>query len=144
MTARTKIAFWCYVLLLIAVAGWGMNFLLRSEFTDYHSVAVGMSWSEVPSSLQVLILACLKLAGGLWIAFCLAVLLILLLPFRQGVRWALWAVPLLLVAQFLAPVPAMTLVIMNTPATPPWMASTFGILVSLFGLLVSVTGKQTA
>ena len=144
MTARTKIAFWCYVLLIIAVAGWGMNFLLRSEFTDYHSVAVGMSWSEVPSSLQVLILACLKLAGGLWLAFSLAALVILLLPFRQGAPWALWAVPMLLVAQFLAPVPAMTLVITNTPATPPWVMTVLGIVMAMFGLVVPLSEQRRA
>ena len=138
MTTRMKIAFCCYGLLLVAVTGWGLNFLLRSEFTDYHSVAVGMPWSEVPPNLQILILACLKLAGGLWIAFSLATLLILLLPFRQGAGWALWAVPLLFIVQFLAPVPAMTLVIMNTPATPPWVATVFGIAVALFALVISV------
>jgi hypothetical protein len=121
MTNRLRFAFWCYVFLLVSLAAWGIGFLLRSEFTSYHSVAVGLPWSEVPRNFQILILALIKLAGGLWVAFTLCVSVILLVPFRQGARWALWAVPLLLIAQYCAPMPAMALVTLNTPATPPWV-----------------------
>ena len=142
MTTRMKFAFWSYFLLMAAVAAWGVGFLFRSEFTPYHSVAVGMPWSEVPANFQILILALIKLAGGLWFAFTLCIFVLLFFPFRQGARWAQWAVPLLMLAQYVAPMPAMILVTANTPATPPWALPVAGIVFTLVALVVSVTEKR--
>ena len=142
LSNRLKLAFWCYVLFLLGNAGWGANFLLRSEFTEYHSVAVGMPWMDVPKNFQVLILALIKVAGGQWIAFSLGALLILLIPFRQGVSWAIWTVPLLLLVQSLASWPAMMLVTVNTAATPPWAINFIGIGIALFGLVLSLSERE--
>lgn len=142
MTTRRKLAFWLYGTVLFALTGWGMSFMLRSEFTSYHAVAVGMPWGQVPPPLQILVLALIKTAGGLWVAFTLSVFVVLLIPFRRGQRWALWAVPLLIMAQFVAPMPAMTLVSLSTPATPPWAFSFFGLGTVLFALVVTVTERQ--
>lgn len=54
MTTRMKAAFWFYLAMLVALTAWGVSFVLRSEFTAYHSVAIGMPWSEVPPNFQIL------------------------------------------------------------------------------------------
>jgi hypothetical protein len=144
MTARMKFAFWTYLALMIAGAAWGIGFLLRSEFTSYHGAAAGVPWAEVPSNFQTVILALTKLAGGLWVAFTLCIFVLLFLPFRQGARWAVWAVPGLMLAQYLAPMPAMTHLTMNSPSKPPWLLTTACIVVTLIALLVSTTGNRKA
>jgi hypothetical protein len=143
MTPRMKLAFCIYLLLAITGAAWGTGFLLRSEFTPYHRAAAGVPWSEVPANFQVVILALTKLAGGLWVAVSLGILVLLWFPFRQGARWALWAVPLLLLAELVAPMPAMIHLTTHSSATPPW-ALTFGsIVLTLVALAVSVTGRHS-
>lgn len=144
MTTRMKFAFWIYLLLMIAGAAWGVGFLLRSEFTPYHRAAAGVPWSEVPANFQVVILALTKLAGGLWVAFALGIFVLLWFPFRQGARWALWAVPLLMLAQLVAPMPAMVHLTTHTAATPPWALTIGCIVATLVALAVSVTGKRGA
>ena len=142
MTTRMKFAFWIYLLLTIAGAAWGIGFLLRSEFTPYHGAAAGVPWSEVPPNFQFVILALTKLAGGLWFVFALCILVLLFIPFRRGARWAVWAVPLLMLAHYVAPMPAMIHLTTNTPATPPWTLTIACIVATLVALFVSVTGKR--
>src|SRR5690349_9083172 len=142
MNKRMRFAFWIYLLLALTGAAWGTGFLLRSEFTPYHHAAAGMPWAEVPANFQFVILALTKLAGGLWVAFTLCIFVLLLLPFRQGARWALWAVPLLMLAQYAAPMPAMIHLTTNTVAQPPWTLTISCMVVTLVALLVSVTEKR--
>jgi hypothetical protein len=144
MTTRMKFAFWIYLLLMVAGTAWGLGFLLRSEFTPYHRAAAGVPWSAVPANFQVVILALTKLAGGLWVAFALCIFVLLWIPFRQGARWALWAVPLLMLAQLLAPMPAMIHLTTHSSATPPWALTIGCIVATLVALAVSVTGKRAA
>lgn len=142
MSKRTAFAFWIYLALMVAGAAWGIGFLLRSEFTSYHGAAAGVPWSEVPANFQIVILALTKLAGGLWVAFTLCIFVLLFLPFRQGARWARWAVPLLMLAQYAAPMPAMFHLTTNSPATPPWALTSACIAVTLIALFVSVSEKR--
>jgi hypothetical protein len=144
MTPRLRLAFWTYLLLTLAGAAWGIGFLLRGEFTSYHGAAAGVPWAEVPGNFQVVILALTKLAGGLWVAFALCILVLLFVPFRQGARWAVWAVPLLMLAHYLAPMPAMIHLTTHTSATPPWALTLGCIVVTLLALAISVTGKRGA
>jgi hypothetical protein len=142
MTPRIRIAFWTYLLLTLAGAAWGAGFLLRSEFTPYHGAAAGVPWAEVPRNFQVVILALTKLAGGLWVATTLGLFVLLWIPFRQGARWALWAVPLLLLALLVAPMPAMIHLTTNSSASPPWALTLGSIAATLVAWLVSVTGRR--
>lgn len=142
MTTRTKFAFWVYLALMSAGAAWGIGFLLRSEFTSYHGAAAGVPWAQVPENFQVVILALTKLAGGLWVAFTLCIFVLLFVPFRRGERWAQGAVPLLMLAQYVAPMPAMLHLTTNSPSTPPWTLTIACMLVTLVAFLVSLTGRR--
>jgi hypothetical protein len=141
MPTRSKIAFWCYVVAMVGPAVWGAMFLLRSEFMPYHAVAVGMPWSEVPGPFRILIMALLKLAGGAWVTVVAAEFVLLLIPFRQGARWALWAVPSLGLLHFACVCNSMAHVTLNTPATPPWGATASSIALIIIGAALSIPGQ---
>ena len=144
MTPRLKLAFCIYFALVLAGAAWGLGFLFRGEFTPYHRAAAGSPWAEVPANLQVVILALTKLAGGLWVALSLCIFALLWFPFRQGARWAVWAVPLLMLAQLAAPMPAMFHLTTHTIATPPWALTAGFIVLTVIALVVSVTGRRAS
>ena len=138
MSTRNKIAFWCYVVALVGPGVFGVMFLLRSDFMPYHADAVGMPWSEVSAPFQILIMALLKLAGGGWITVAVAEFVLLLIPFRQGARWALWAVPSLALLHYAGVCNAMAHVTLNTTATPPWGATIASIALVLLGAVLSI------
>ncbi len=138
MTTRRKIAFCFHLLALLLMATVGVIYLTRSQFMSYHAVAVGQNWIDVPPRFQLLLLALIRPLGGAWIATALAMGILLLIPFRQGTRWARWAVPVVgLVAEL--PVLYVTIsVASRTPASPPWQGALIVVCLLIIGLLLSL------
>ena len=71
----------------------GLLYVTTSEFMPYHSDAVGAAWGDLPPNYQGFFLGVLRGMGAGSIGVTLAIAFILLIPFRRGDRWALWAVP---------------------------------------------------
>lgn len=142
MNTRMKVAFGCYFLVGLLLVGFGFVYLFRAEFMPYHSVAVDMPWSEVPVRFQVLILALMKALGGTCVALALALYIVLFVPFRQGARWALWAMPLFGLVQSAGSFYAMSHVALNTSASPPFWAPTAGVVLSIVAFVLSVSGSN--
>jgi hypothetical protein len=133
-----KLAFGCHLLATLIVAAFGVTYLFRSEFMPYHSVAVGISWAEVGPSFQVLILALMRAVGGACLAVVVLVLILLFVPFRQGIVWARWAIPAGGLVISAGALYGMLYVGINTRATPPWIAAVVGALLLVAGLLLSL------
>ena len=142
MSIRMKTAFWCYLLALLPIGIFGMIYLFRSQFMPYHAIAVGKTWAEVDPSFQILLLALIRVLGGTWIATALAMGILLFIPFKQGMRWARWAIPAIgLVAELTALFATLT-VTLNTPATPPWKGIVFIIVLLAVGLFLSLEPEK--
>jgi hypothetical protein len=144
MGPRTKIAFACYLVAIAALGAWGGVFLLRTGFLPYHVVAVGMPWSQVPPEFQVLVLTLYKLIGAAWVVVALALLVLLLGPFRQGARWARLAIPALILAHGVGVMHGMAYITMNSPAHPPWKFTIAVMVLTLAGFLVARGTDPTA
>ena len=142
MNIKMKIAFGCYFLTGLLLAGFGFVYLLRPEFMPYHSVAVGLAWSEVPPQFQVLIIALMRVIGGTCIALLLAIYIILFTAFRNGAKWALWALPLIIVVQSITSFYGMLHVAQHTVANPPFLASAIGLILATIAVLFSMTAKK--
>jgi len=142
MSTRMKLAFSLYFLWGAGLAAFGFVYLLRPEFMPYHSVAVGMPWPEVPPNFQILITALMRAVGGAMLALALASFLILLVPFRQGARWALWGMPILGLVQSAGAAYAMSHVVLNTSASPPLWAAIAGAISMVVAFALSVPGSN--
>ena len=144
MSTRMKLAFSLYFLSGLLLAAFGFVYLLRPEFMPYHSVAVGMPWSEVSPNFKILIIALMRAVGGTVLILALAFFLILLVPFRQGAKWALWGLPILGLLQSAGSAYAMSHVALNTSASPPlWVALAGAILVVVaFALSIPARNKR--
>jgi hypothetical protein len=138
MNMRMKAAFACHFLATLIAVAFGLVYLLRGEFMPYHAVAVGMSWNQVDSSFQVLIVGLMRALGGACLAVAVLQFILLLVPFRRGEKWACWAIPAggLVIAGTALYV--MVYVALNTPATPPWPAPAAAGLLLVVGLLLSL------
>jgi hypothetical protein len=135
-----KVAFWSYALGTLIVTAFGIVYLVRPEFMPYHSVAVGLPWAAVDPSFQVLILALMRAVGAACLALAILQWTLLLIPFRQGARWATWAIAASGLAMCAGSLYAMMLVAQHTPATPPWIAPAAGAVLLVIGLVLSLKG----
>ena len=81
---------------LLAIAGlisilFGVRYFFASQFMPYHATVAGKSWNELEPGVRTIILGMLKIIGGGFLAYGLAVLW-LLIPLGQRQSWAAWAV----------------------------------------------------
>ncbi|NJL45230.1 MAG: hypothetical protein HC922_04710 [Leptolyngbyaceae cyanobacterium SM2_3_12] len=93
MNLYTRLAFGCHLVAALLLSLFGFVYLFRPEFMPYHAVALSRDWDAVERPVQILILALMRVVGGAWLATALAVMILLLIPFRQGAPWARWAIP---------------------------------------------------
>ena len=88
MSTLSLISFISYSLVALVSILFGLIYLIRNEFMPYHSKAIGSSWSDVERNLQVLIIALMRAAGGGFLATGLAILILLIVPWRAGDTWS--------------------------------------------------------
>ncbi|MDH7943371.1 hypothetical protein QGM61_06025 [Pseudohongiella sp. SYSU M77423] len=78
-----------------------------------------MSWSEVPADIQTLITFLNAYSGGVLIVFCVVMAVLLLVPYRQGAGWAIYAVPSLLLVYCAASASSMWPLMAHAHSQPP-------------------------
>lgn len=117
-------------------------YLFRSEFMPYHAIAVEKPWEEVDAGLQVLIIALMRVSGGGWLATSVAITLFFISWLKQ--KQTFFGISLVLVAlAALIPTLYATLYVKtNSPANPPWLAATAGILILLLGLIFDLISHK--
>jgi len=142
MSTRLKVAFWCHLIALLLIALAGVVYLFRGQFMPYHAVALGRSWDSLDRALQILLLALMKGAGGALLATAVAMVILLLVPFRQGLYWARWSVPVVGLVAMLPNFYNTVWVALNTPATPPWMLAAVDIALLIAGFVLSMESKR--
>ena len=91
MSTSKKIAVACHLLCIVMVCAMGMAYLVSPHFMPYHQRAVGVDWSRLPPRFQAAVLSSMRAVGGGFLAAGVSLLILLLVPFQQGQRWAVWA-----------------------------------------------------
>ncbi|MCZ6616779.1 MAG: hypothetical protein O7E57_01500 [Gammaproteobacteria bacterium] len=82
---------YCFVGLGLLVQG--IRYIGASELMPYHSAVIGTPWETLSESYQTLLLGLLKGFGAGSFCVGLAIIILSLIPFRAGSRWARWAIP---------------------------------------------------
>lgn len=138
MSLYLSLAFACHFIGILTMTGFGFVYLLRKQFMPYHGVALGQEWRDVPKPVQVLTLALMRAVAGATLALAALTAVVLLIPFRGGEPWALWAVPISGFVVSAGSLYAMRLVAANTPANPPFLPVIVGLGLGIVGLALSV------
>jgi hypothetical protein len=137
MNTRRKIAFACNLLSAFGLAGFGLVYLFSSRFMPYHEVAVGVRWSDIDAPFQILLLALIKAAGAGFLCASLTLFILLFIPFREGCRWARWAI-FAIGSGIIVPLIYVVLSVkLATPASPPLIMPIAGMILLTAGLLLS-------
>jgi hypothetical protein len=111
----------------------GGIYLFKQTYMPYHAAALSRRWNELEASTQVLISALMTVAGGGWFTLGVVILLLLAFPFRNDRKWAIYALPTVILLFYLPNLFATLSVLQNTPATPPWQGNAIACLAAVVG-----------
>jgi len=137
MDGFTWAAFACYLLAVIGAVIAGFTYLLSPKCMNYHEVAIGKKWGELDVKLQTLLLALMKSCGGGIVSVSLAMVAMLVFPFRSGEIWSYYIIPICGLILIGIPIYAMMVVKRKTNAKPPIIVNATGIVLIVIGLILS-------
>ena len=137
-----KISFYLYGLATISSILIGLLYASRSQVMPYHLEALETSWEGLEPSYQVLLKALLNGGGFYGIANGLFMLVLLLIPFRQGEAWAGYSIGLIDLVGALPLTYIVYIVKTNTAGNPPISAMVIVVALMLGGLLSFIIGQN--
>jgi hypothetical protein len=88
-------AFVAFALAHLAMLAGGVLYTTTERMLPYHEQALGRSWAEQTPLFQSLYLSMCRAIGIPTLIAALALLAILLMPWRRGDKWARWLLPVL-------------------------------------------------
>jgi len=126
-----KIAFSLYLLVILLLALRAMT-LIASDVQPYQMLTVGTQ--NLAPEYQQLIAFLNAFGGSIMLVYCLSVSILLLIPYRQSVSWASFAVPALLLAYCAASILSMWQV---KSAQPPIGSAAVLALITMLAFVIS-------
>lgn len=141
MSLAMMFAFGCYLGAALLSLGAGVVYLVRREFMPYHGVAAGLAWQHLAPGMQVLLLALLRGVGSGFMVVGLAIVLLLVYPFRAGESWALWAIPAVGLTMGVPTLAGVYVIRSRTHARPPWGLALFTVSLILAGAGVTLAAS---
>lgn len=138
MSTTQYVSFISYSLVALISILFGFIYLTRDSFMPYHSEALKSSWSDLETNLQVLILALMRAASGGFLATGLAMMILLIIPFRAGNIWSIYAIPAISLCTSVGTLYATLLVKTKTPGNPPVMLSAIALALTIIGFVFSI------
>jgi hypothetical protein len=142
MNDRDKIAFTIYLVVILLGIAFGITYLACPTVMPYHHQAIGVNWEDLGPGLQVMLINFVNFAGAGFITGSLSCLIMLLIPFRRGEKWAKWAIPLLLIVFNVFCLYVSATVAAETGASTPWQLSIVILIVVLFAYVLSPGTKK--
>ena len=115
----------------------GLLYVTTSRFMPYHADALGTTWEALPSNYQGFLIGVMKAMGAGSIGVTVALIILLLIPFRRGDSFARWAVPLIGALFTALTAYAAFSIDVRTPASPPWQQTIALTTLYLAGALIS-------
>jgi hypothetical protein len=139
MKTRNKIAFFLYMINSILSLVFGFRYLLCDTIMPYHQQAIGMKWVELGPGLQLLLNSQIKVIAAAFFVTSISSVILLLIPFRKGERWAIWSIAIIqiLFLSFILYVPVN--IYLHTQASTPWPFSVAALALSVIAFLLSKT-----
>lgn len=142
MSTKKKIAFAIYLLIGLLSIAMGVRYLICPTIMPYHKQAIGIEWQDIPAPMQVLLQSLVNVVAGGFLVTGVAVLVLLMIPFRRGEKWTLWLIPLLVLIWTGLSAHSSVTVAMRTQASPPWWVAAVTIALMFVAVVLSL-GSET-
>lgn len=133
MKNLTFISLICFSLILFLEMVIAFRFLSAPQIMDYHLTAIGSNWGDLTLGAQVMTLNFLRSAGVGFLMTGIAILFILIFPFRKGESWSKWALLCIGLTQAVIMGLIINDVAGNTPAEPPLVPFIVSGVLSIVG-----------
>jgi hypothetical protein len=75
----------------LVLLGFGVRYFFAGQLMPYHAETTGANWDSLAAGYQIVFLTLYRATGAGMLATGVAVLVILLLPYRLGQPWSRWA-----------------------------------------------------
>jgi hypothetical protein len=144
MNTKLKFAFLCHTINALAMMVIGSVYVFGNEFMPFHSDVIQTNWEDLDKFQQVLYLGMMRTEGAGFLASALAIVILLLIPFKQGKVWSYWAIAAIGLVEYLPTLIATFNVSRITSASPPWPAILGGCLLLIIGLILSISNNGAA
>ena len=138
MSTLSLISFISYSCVAVVLIVFGLIYLTKKQFMPYHAQALSLSWSELSENMQVLIIALMRATGGGLLAAGLAIFILLIIPFRAGDTWSIYAIFAIALSTSLGALYATLLVKTKTPGTPPVFLCLLALVLTVVGFISSI------
>lgn len=135
-STRKKIAGILYGLTAAASIFMGCVYLFSPGIMPYHAEALSLGQARPEPALEILISSLMKVAGGGWLTLGVAVIVLLLYPFKEDREWSVYAIPALILLFYVPGLFATLTVLQYTPSSPPWIGNLVAIIAAVAGFLI--------
>jgi len=88
---RKKIAFALYFLVALVLLGFGVRYFFAAQLMPYHAETTGTDWKSLSEGYQIVFLTLYRATGVGMLVVGISILVLLMLPYRQGQPWSRWA-----------------------------------------------------
>ena len=143
MKRRDIVAFVAHGVPTVGLLLQGLLYVTTTKFMPYHGEALGVVWEALPANHQGFLLGVIKAMGAGSIGVTLALIIMLIVPFRHGEAWARWAVPLVGTTFAALTAYAAYTIDVRTPASPPWQLTCVLAVSYLSGAVISYWPSRT-
>lgn len=88
----STISFYCYAIVIALILLLGLVYATRSQIMPYHLKALETTWEAIDDKYQFMLKMLLNGGGFFGLSTGLSMLVLLLIPFREGQIWAGYAI----------------------------------------------------
>ncbi len=91
MDLRRKLSFGLYLINVAILFAFAARYLLADRLMTYHAETIGVARDGLPGEQMLVFVTLYRAVGSGMLGVGLAMLILLLVPFRAGEAWATWA-----------------------------------------------------
>jgi hypothetical protein len=140
---KRKIAFGLYLLSGLVLLGFGLRYFFAGQLMPYHAETMGVTWESLSAGHQLVFLTLYRATGTGMLVSAVALLVLLLVPFRQGKPWARWALTGIGLLYGVLSV-YLTLVFQaGTTAAVPWQGPVASVVAIAIAHILSAGSSET-
>jgi peptidoglycan/LPS O-acetylase OafA/YrhL len=137
MSTKMKIALVCYLVVAVATLSGGLVYFLASQIMPYHQQVIGVTWDKIDPRIQKLFLAFMNGTGFSGLIQSLTLIVLILIPFRKGERWARWTIPGIILTSSVYLLYITLNLKSSTQASTPWQLAAVTFFLGVAGLILA-------
>ncbi len=144
MNIAYKVSFAIFTLIALLMIATGATYLTAPTLMPYHLAAMETTWEALPQGMQTMSLNFMKSVSAGFLSSGFAVLILLVVPFRKGQTWSIFAITALIGIQVGIIAVRTYDVSVNTMANPPLLPLLMVLVLSVVAFVLAFLKEKRA